>query len=64
VDSDVWELFGVARQVGMAIFQLAQAGNPEQIAKAREVLTNARRALYGILAEDDTTTEPPQAENL
>jgi DNA-binding PadR family transcriptional regulator len=53
VDSDVWELFGVARQVGMAIVQLAQAGNTEQIAKAREVLTNARRALYGILAEDD-----------
>jgi DNA-binding PadR family transcriptional regulator len=53
VDSDVWELFGVARQVGMAIFQLAQAGTPAQIAQAREVLTNARRALYGILAEDE-----------
>ena len=53
VDSDVWELFGVARQVGMAIFQLAQAGTPAQIAQAREVLTNARRAMYGILAEDE-----------
>ena len=53
VDSDVWELFNVARQVGMAIFQLAQAGTPAQIAQAREVLTNARRALYGILAEDE-----------
>jgi DNA-binding PadR family transcriptional regulator len=53
VDADVWELFGVARQVGMAIFQLAQAGNPEQIAAAREVLNNARRALYGILADDE-----------
>ena len=52
VDADVWELFGVARQVGMAIFQLAQAGSPEQVAAAREVLNNARRALYGILAED------------
>jgi DNA-binding PadR family transcriptional regulator len=59
VDSDVWELFGVARQVGMAIFQIAQAGTAEQIAAAREVLTNARRALYGILAEDDPT-DPPQ----
>ena len=57
VDSDVWELFGVARQVGMAIFQLAQAGTAEQIAAAREVLNNARRSLYGILAEDDP--EPP-----
>ena len=32
VDSDVWELFGVARQVGMAIFQIAQAGTAEQLA--------------------------------
>jgi DNA-binding PadR family transcriptional regulator len=53
VDADVWELFGVGKQVGMAIFQLAQAGNPDQIAAAREVLNNARRALYGILAENE-----------
>jgi len=57
VDSDVWELFNVARQVGMAIIQIAQAGTAEQNAAAREVLTNARRSLYGILAEDDP--EPP-----
>jgi len=60
VDADVWELFGVARQVGMAIFQLAQAGTADQVTAAREVLTNARRALYGILAEDEPTEEPPQ----
>jgi DNA-binding PadR family transcriptional regulator len=59
VDSDVWELFGVARQVGMAIFQIAQAGTEEQVAKAREVLTNARRSLYGILAEDAPEPEGP-----
>jgi DNA-binding PadR family transcriptional regulator len=58
VDSDVWELFGVARQVGMAIFQIAQAGTADQVVAAREILTNARRALYGILAEDETS--PPQ----
>jgi DNA-binding PadR family transcriptional regulator len=58
VDSDVWELFGVARQVGMAIFQIAQAGTADQVAAAREVLTGARRALYGILAEDETS--PPE----
>jgi DNA-binding PadR family transcriptional regulator len=57
VDSDVWELFAVARQVGVAIFQLAQAGTADQITAAREVLNNARRALYGILAEDEP--EPP-----
>jgi len=60
VDSDVWELFGVARQVGMAIFQLAQAGSPQQLAEAREILTNARRSLYGILAEDEG--RPPAEE--
>jgi DNA-binding PadR family transcriptional regulator len=61
IDSDVWELFGVARQVGMAIFQIAQAGTAEQVAAAREILTNARRSLYGILAEDDPTDPPQQA---
>ena len=61
VDSDVWELFNVARQVGMAIFQIAQAGTPEQIAAAKEILSNARRSLYGILAEDEPEPErePP-----
>ena len=45
----------------MAIVQLAQAGTPEQVAAAREVLNNARRSLYGILAEDqpEADAEPP-----
>jgi DNA-binding PadR family transcriptional regulator len=57
VDADVWEVFNVARQVGVAILQLTQAGSPEQLAAARDVLNNARRALYGILADD----APPEA---
>src|SRR5918992_2292957 len=57
VDADAWQLFNVARQVGMAIFQIAQVGTAEQLASAREILTNARRSLYGILAEDDETPE-------
>jgi DNA-binding PadR family transcriptional regulator len=60
VDSDAWELFGVARQVGMAIFQIAQVGTAEQLASAKEVLTNARRSLYGILAEDDEQRPPEE----
>src|SRR5688500_16355119 len=60
VDADAWELFGVARQVGMAILQIAQVGTAEQLASAREVLTNARRSLYGILAEDEE--QPPPEE--
>src|SRR5919109_216939 len=58
VDADAWELFGVARQVAMAIVQIAQVGTAEQLASAREVLTNARRSLYGILAEDEE--QPPE----
>jgi DNA-binding PadR family transcriptional regulator len=58
VDADAWQLFNVARQVGMAIFQIAQVGTAEQLASAREILTNARRSLYGILAEDDE--QPPE----
>jgi DNA-binding PadR family transcriptional regulator len=58
VDADAWQLFNVARQVGMAIFQIAQVGTAEQLASAREILTNARRSLYGILAEDEE--QPPE----
>src|SRR3954469_22797956 len=53
VDSDVWELFGGARRVGLAFFQTPEAGTSEQVTAAREVLSNARRSLYGILAEDE-----------
>jgi len=57
VDADVWELFDVARQVAIATFQIAQAGTEQQIATAREVLANARRTLYGILAENEPQDE-------
>jgi hypothetical protein len=42
----------------MAVFQIAQAGTADQLAAAREILTNTRRSLYGILAEDEGE-EPP-----
>ena len=57
VDADVWDLFNVGRQVGMAVFQIAQAGTEQQVAAARDVLQNARRALYGILAENEPQEE-------
>jgi DNA-binding PadR family transcriptional regulator len=57
VDADVWDLFNVGRQVGMAVFQISQAGTEQQVAAARDVLTNARRALYGILAENEPRDE-------
>jgi DNA-binding PadR family transcriptional regulator len=40
-------------QVAMAAFQVLSAGNESQIGQARRVLTDARRALYRLLAADD-----------
>jgi DNA-binding PadR family transcriptional regulator len=54
VDDDVSSLFGEIRQVGMAVVQIGHMGNPRQIAEARTVLANARRALYSLLAGDET----------
>ena len=47
-----WELMGAMRQIGMALFQLTHTGTEAQQAQAKEVLADARRALYRILAED------------
>ena len=46
-------LMGTGRQVLLAARQVLIAGSEAQIAKATTVLTEARRALYGILAEGD-----------
>jgi hypothetical protein len=40
-------------QVGMAGRQVAHHGNEAQKAEAAKVLTEARRSLYRILAEDE-----------
>jgi DNA-binding PadR family transcriptional regulator len=47
----VAELRNLMMQLGMATMQVVQAGNEEQTAEARKILDDARRALYGILAE-------------
>jgi DNA-binding PadR family transcriptional regulator len=52
VGDDVFELVHVMRQVGMAVHQITQAATSEQVKQAKEILTEARRSLYGILAED------------
>ena len=46
------ELRSLMMQLGMAAMQVAQAGNEAQTAEARQVLEDARRALYRILAGD------------
>lgn len=53
VDGDVASLFREMRRVGMAAGQIGHLGNEQEIAKARVVLAEARRALYALLAEDD-----------
>ncbi|RDI50717.1 PadR family transcriptional regulator [Nocardia mexicana] len=47
---DLRELVG---QLMGAVAQVARAGTPEQAGKAAEVLTEARRSLYRILADDE-----------
>jgi DNA-binding PadR family transcriptional regulator len=44
-----------AFQVGAAAMQAAHAGSDEQAAQALEVLADARRRIYAILAEDEKT---------
>jgi DNA-binding PadR family transcriptional regulator len=51
------ELRGLIGQLGAAAFQVATAGDDAQIAQAKDILTETRRALYRILADeapDDT----------
>lgn len=55
------EMLDAARQAAGALWQVAQTGDPEQIAAATDVLTDTRRRLYRILAGealDDETSDP------
>ncbi len=55
------ELVDAARQAATALWQVAQTGDPDQIAAATEVLQETRRRLYRVLAGealDDETSDP------
>ena len=52
--SPLAELRDVGIGVAAAVVQVAQAGNDVQIARAREILQETRKRLYGLLAEDPT----------
>lgn len=52
------ELRDLFEQLGGALRQVVHAGTDTQIAAAREVLTNARRQLYRLLADDPGETTP------
>ena len=51
--SEFAELRSLIGGVGMATLQVVQSGDEKQIAEAKQVLTDARKALYSILAEAD-----------
>jgi DNA-binding PadR family transcriptional regulator len=53
------ELMSLSQQIHLAAVQVSQAGDDEQVARAAETLTEARRALYRILAEEST----PEADD-
>jgi DNA-binding PadR family transcriptional regulator len=58
VNDEAFELFHLMRQLGMAVGQLAHVATPAQVEQAKTVLTDARRGLYRILAEDAPADEP------
>ncbi len=47
------EVMGMMGEIGPALGQIMRFGTPKQIEEARKVVTDARRALYRILAEDE-----------
>ena len=53
VSQDVQELFGLMRQVGIAAMQLVQTATESQLAEAKKVLSETRRAIYKILADGE-----------
>jgi DNA-binding PadR family transcriptional regulator len=57
----VRELGGLMAQVGIAVKQVMRAGNEAQVAAAAQVLTDTRRSLYRVLADDEAPSPPPQA---
>jgi DNA-binding PadR family transcriptional regulator len=59
IDDDVAGLATEVRQVMMAVGQIGHVGSAGQIETASKILADARRALYGILAED----EPAEKES-
>lgn len=53
IDDDVQELTALGAQLSWAAIQVTQAGTNAQLQQAKQVLADARRKLYRILAEDD-----------
>lgn len=46
------KLFGAMTQLGAAVMQVARTGNQDQVDKVEEIVTEARRSVYSLLAEN------------
>jgi DNA-binding PadR family transcriptional regulator len=54
IDAAVFQLRDAMGQIVGALKQIARTGSGAQVAKARAVLTEARKSLYRILADDES----------
>src|ERR1700736_2505904 len=62
VSDEAFEVRQLLREVVVAFAQVMRSGSDAQLAKAREVLTEARRQLYRILADGDSPGGTVDAE--
>jgi DNA-binding PadR family transcriptional regulator len=53
VRDDVRDLFTTAAKTGAAVMQIVHTGSEGQVAEAKQVLSETRRRLYQLLAEDE-----------
>jgi DNA-binding PadR family transcriptional regulator len=53
VGDSALEMRNMLRQVGIAGYQVLSAGTSAQVKQARQILADARKALYRVLAADD-----------
>lgn len=58
-DDETVQLFELAQQASAAMMQVVQSGSPSQIAKAKQIMADSRRALYLVLADGEDES-PPQ----
>ncbi|WP_425567505.1 PadR family transcriptional regulator [Salinactinospora qingdaonensis] len=60
---DFGEFGALAAQLSAAAVQVLQAGTPEQVQRAKQLLDDTRRGLYRILAEDTGQTSGRDEED-
>ena len=53
-ESDPHRLHDLVRRLGVAVAQVDEAGTAEQRTRTAELIESTRKAVYRILAEDDT----------